>query len=158
MAEPMQEKFTALTPALYDYLVAHNPPPDPVLRDLAAETAALGPISRMQIAVEQGALLTFLARLLGARRALEIGTFTGHSAISIARGLVPDGTLQRPPGVRRARRPGDAARGRRPHAGAQALRGRSAFASGHCPWRFTRGAGKERAARKGGRAPPRMRA
>src|SRR5207237_1284093 len=77
--------------ALYDYLVAHNPPPDPVLRDLAAETAALGPISRMQIAVEQGALLTFLARVLGARRAVEIGTFTGYSAISIARGLVPDG-------------------------------------------------------------------
>ena len=93
MAGPMQEKFTALTPALYDYLVAHNPPPDPVLRDLAAETAALGPISRMQIAVEQGALLTFLARVLGARRAVEIGTFTGYSAISIARGLVADGRL-----------------------------------------------------------------
>jgi len=89
----MQSKFTALTPTLYDYLVAHNPPPDPVLRDLAAETAALGPISMMQIAVEQGALLTFLARLLGARRAVEIGTFTGYSAISIARGLVPDGRL-----------------------------------------------------------------
>ena len=44
--------------ALRDYLVAHNPPPDVVLRDLAAETAALGPISRMQITVEQGALLT----------------------------------------------------------------------------------------------------
>ncbi len=93
MAGPMQSKFTALTPTLYDYLVAHNPPPDPVLRDLAAETAALGPISMMQIAVEQGALLTFLARLLGARRAVEIGTFTGYSAISIARGLVPDGRL-----------------------------------------------------------------
>jgi len=89
----MQEKFTALTPALYDYLVAYNPPPDPVLRDLAAETKALGPISRMQIAVEQGVFLTFLARALGARRAVEIGTFTGYSAISIARGLVPDGTL-----------------------------------------------------------------
>src|SRR5207244_5752082 len=84
MAAPMQEKFTALTPALYDYLVAHNPPPDPVLRDLAAETKALGPISRMQIAVEQGALLTFLARLLGARRALAVGTFTGYPAIPIA--------------------------------------------------------------------------
>jgi len=89
----MQEKFTALTPELYEYLVAHNPPPDPVLRDLAAETAALGPISVMQIAVEQGAFLTFLARVLGARRAVEIGTFTGYSAISIARGLAPDGTL-----------------------------------------------------------------
>jgi len=88
----MQEKLTALTPALYDYLAAHNPPPDPVLRDLAAETAALGSISRMQIAVEQGALLTFLARLLGARRAVEIGAFTGYSAISLAAWL-PDGRL-----------------------------------------------------------------
>ena len=92
-AGPMQKKFTALTPALYDYLVAHNPPPDAVLRDLAAETAALGPVSRMQIAVEEGAFLTFLARVLGARRAVEIGTFTGYSAISIARGLAPDGRL-----------------------------------------------------------------
>jgi caffeoyl-CoA O-methyltransferase len=89
----MQEKFTALTPALYDYLAAHNPAPDPVLRDLAAETAALGPISLMQVAVEQGALLTLLARLIGARRAVEVGTFTGYSAISIARGLGPDGRL-----------------------------------------------------------------
>ena len=89
----MHDKFTTMTPALYEYLVAHNPAPDPVLRDLAAETAALGRISIMQIAVEQGAFLTFLARLLGARRAVEVGTFTGYSAISIARGLAPDGRL-----------------------------------------------------------------
>jgi caffeoyl-CoA O-methyltransferase len=89
----MQEKFTTLTPALYEYLTAHNPPPDAVLRELAAETAALGPISIMQVAVEQGAFLTFLARLLGARRAVEVGTFTGYSAISIARGLAADGRL-----------------------------------------------------------------
>jgi len=89
----MQEKFTALTPALYDYLVAHNRPPDAVLRDLAAETAALGPISIMQVSVEQGAFLTLLAHLLGARRTVEIGTFTGYSAISIARGLAADGRL-----------------------------------------------------------------
>jgi len=89
----MHAKFTELTPALYAYLVAHNPPPDAVLRDLAAETAALGPISMMQVAPEQGVLLTFLARLLGARRAVEVGTFTGYSAISIARGLVPGGQL-----------------------------------------------------------------
>src|SRR5882724_12847032 len=57
---PMHVKFTALTPELYEYLVAHNPAPDPVLRDLAAETAALGPVSMMQVSVEQGALLTFL--------------------------------------------------------------------------------------------------
>jgi predicted O-methyltransferase YrrM len=89
----MHDKFTTMTPALYEYLVAHNPAPDAVMRDLAAETAALGPISIMQVAVEQGAFLTFLARLLGARRAVEVGTFTGYSAISIARGLTPDGRL-----------------------------------------------------------------
>jgi caffeoyl-CoA O-methyltransferase len=89
----MHAKFTALTPDLYEYLVAHNPAPDAVLRDLAAETAALGAVSMMQVAVEQGAFLTFLARLLGVRRAVEVGTFTGYSAISIARGLAPGGQL-----------------------------------------------------------------
>jgi caffeoyl-CoA O-methyltransferase len=89
----MHEKFTTITPALYEYLVAHNPKPDAVLRDLAAETEALGPISIMQVAVEQGALLTLLARLSGARQAVEVGTFTGYSAISIARGLPADGHL-----------------------------------------------------------------
>ncbi len=88
----MPAKFTALTPALYDYLVAHTAV-DPVLRELAAETEALGPVSIMQVAPEQGALLTLLARLMGARRAVEIGTFTGYSAISIARGLAPGGRL-----------------------------------------------------------------
>src|SRR2546428_662177 len=89
----MHDKFTTMTPALYEYLVAHNPAPDAVLRELAAETAALGRISIMQVAVEQGVFLTFLARLLGARRAVEVGTFTGYSAISIARGLAADGRL-----------------------------------------------------------------
>ena len=89
----MHEKFTTLTPALYDYLLAHNPPQDDVLRDLATETAALGPVSLMQIAVEQGALLTWLTRLLDVRFAVEIGTFTGYSAISIARGLGSGGRL-----------------------------------------------------------------
>lgn len=89
----MDAKLTALTPALHEYLVAHAPPPDPVLRDLKAETAALGPIAMMQIAVEQGAFLTLLARAIGTRRAVEVGTFTGYSAISIARGLPEDGHL-----------------------------------------------------------------
>jgi caffeoyl-CoA O-methyltransferase len=47
----------------------------------------------MQITPDEGAFLTFLARLVGARRALEVGTFTGYSAISIARGLADGGTL-----------------------------------------------------------------
>jgi len=89
----MHEKFTHMTPALYSYLVAHAPPPDAVLRDLAEETAALGPISLMQVAVEEAAFLGWLARLIGARRAVEVGTFTGYSAIAIARGLAPGGHL-----------------------------------------------------------------
>jgi len=89
----MSDKFTALTPPLYDYLVRQAPPLDDVLRDLRAETEALGPIALMQIAVEQGAFLTLLARAVGARHAVEVGTFTGYSAISIARGLPADGRL-----------------------------------------------------------------
>jgi len=87
------DKFTALTPPLYAYLLAHNPPEDEVLGDLARETAALGPIALMQVAREQGAFLTLLAKLVGARSALEIGTFTGYSSICIARGLVDGGRL-----------------------------------------------------------------
>jgi caffeoyl-CoA O-methyltransferase len=89
----MDDKFTTLTPALYAYLFAHNPPRDGVLEALAAETATLGGWSLMQIAHEQGAFLTLLARLLGARRIVEVGTFTGYSAICLARGLAPDGRL-----------------------------------------------------------------
>ena len=89
----MTDKFTALTPALYDYLVRQAPSLDGVLHDLREETEALGPIALMQIAVEQGAFLTLLARAIGARNAVEVGTFTGYSAISIARGLAADGRL-----------------------------------------------------------------
>jgi caffeoyl-CoA O-methyltransferase len=89
----MHEKFLSLTQPVYEYLVAHTEQPDDVLRDLAAETQALGPISMMQVAVEQGAFLTMIARLIGARRAVEVGTFTGYSSICIARGLVDGGRL-----------------------------------------------------------------
>jgi caffeoyl-CoA O-methyltransferase len=89
----MDDKFTSLTPSIYAYLLAHNPPRDRVLEELAAETAALGGWSVMQIAHEQGAFLTLLAKLLGARRIVEVGTFTGYSAICLARGLAPEGRL-----------------------------------------------------------------
>jgi predicted O-methyltransferase YrrM len=82
-----------LTKPVHDYLVAHAPPLDDVQRDLIAETEALGGISMMQIAPEQGAFMTLLTRLIGTRHAIEVGTFTGYSAISIARGLPDDGTL-----------------------------------------------------------------
>jgi caffeoyl-CoA O-methyltransferase len=86
-------KFTALDEDLHRYLVERGSRQDEVLRRLAAETEELGGISIMQIAPDQGALLTLLVRAIGARRALELGTFTGYSAICIARGLPEDGSL-----------------------------------------------------------------
>jgi caffeoyl-CoA O-methyltransferase len=86
-------KFTALTDDLHDYIVAHGAREDSALRSLREETAAMGEVAVMQIAPDQGALLTLLARLLGARRAIEVGTFTGYSAICIARGLASGGVL-----------------------------------------------------------------
>lgn len=89
----MTPKSFHLPPALHDYLVAHGTPPDPVQEALIARTAELGDISRMQIAPEQGAFMTILVRLLGVRRAIEVGTFTGYSSLCIARGLAADGRL-----------------------------------------------------------------
>jgi caffeoyl-CoA O-methyltransferase len=83
-----------LTPELYDYLVAHSAERDAVLGQLAAETASRFPAAAgMQIGPEQGAFMTLLTRFTGASRALEIGTFTGYSAICIARGLTGSGEL-----------------------------------------------------------------
>jgi caffeoyl-CoA O-methyltransferase len=90
----MPDKFTALNGELYAYLTAHRSERDPVLAALATETeAALGPLSLMQIAPEQGAFITLLTRLLGVRNAVEVGTFTGYSAMCIARGLADGGRL-----------------------------------------------------------------
>ncbi|HKI38634.1 MAG TPA: class I SAM-dependent methyltransferase [Gemmataceae bacterium] len=64
----------------------------PLQGRLRAETAAL-PQARMQIGPDQAALLALLVRLTGARRALEVGTFTGFSALAVASALPPDGRL-----------------------------------------------------------------
>ncbi|MFF4127612.1 O-methyltransferase [Microbispora rosea] len=82
------------TPAVAAYAAAHTSPPDDLLADLAEETHRLvGDRISMQIAPEQGTLLTMLVRLSGARSAVEVGTFTGYSSICIARGLPADGRL-----------------------------------------------------------------
>jgi caffeoyl-CoA O-methyltransferase len=78
---------------LHDYVVAHSTLPDPVLPALAQRTAELGDVAGMQIGADQGALLTALTRMVGARFAVEVGTFTGYSSICIARGLPPGGRL-----------------------------------------------------------------
>ena len=83
-----------VTDAVRSYAVAHGSwRPDPVVRELQAETAKLGAAAGMQIGDDQGQLLTMLARLTGARRAVEVGTFTGYSSICIARGLAEGGSL-----------------------------------------------------------------
>ena len=83
-----------VSPAINDYLLAHSEPADQVLRDLHEEThRELGGSAAMQISHDEGELLTMLVRLVGARNAVEVGTFTGYSSICIARGLPADGRL-----------------------------------------------------------------
>jgi caffeoyl-CoA O-methyltransferase len=86
-------KFTAVDDDLHAYMVEHGARQDEVLARVQAETEAMGDISVMQIAPDQGAFMTLLARAIGAREAIELGTFTGYSAICLARGLAPGGRL-----------------------------------------------------------------
>jgi caffeoyl-CoA O-methyltransferase len=86
-------KSLGVSPEVHEYLVAHGTPPDSVQRELIEETRKLGGISIMQVAPEQGAFLTLFARAIGARRAIEVGTFTGYSSLCIARGLAQGGKL-----------------------------------------------------------------
>jgi len=79
---------------LHAYLVAHGSAPDELVADLIAETRAAFPRSvGMQIAPEEARFLTVLTKIIGVRYAVEVGTFTGLSSISIARGMAADGRL-----------------------------------------------------------------
>ncbi|MEV6316227.1 O-methyltransferase [Streptomyces sp. NPDC051776] len=87
-------KGVPVTPALYAYVLAHNPPLDPVQRELIETTRTqLGDAASMQVAQEQAPLLAFLVRLTRARHIVEVGTFTGLSALAMAQALPEDGTL-----------------------------------------------------------------
>src|SRR6202521_4564223 len=86
-------KSFLLTNEVAAYLVGHGSPPDAVQLALIEETRALGPVAGMQIAPEEGAFLTIFTRLIGARSAVEVGTFTGYSSLCIARGLAENGRL-----------------------------------------------------------------
>lgn len=88
----MTNKTITLTDALYEYLLRVSLREPEVLRRLREETARMAN-ANMQIAPEQGQFMGLLTRLTGARRALEIGTFTGYSALSVALHLPPDGRL-----------------------------------------------------------------
>ena len=72
-----------LTPDVVRYLAEVNPPEHPVLKKCREETAAM-PMAQMQISAEQGAFMATLARLINAKRAFEIGVFTGYSSLAVA--------------------------------------------------------------------------
>ena len=81
-------------PELADYIAAHSTPADAVqLQLMAATERTTGNFARMQIGNDQGSFFEMLTRSIGVRNAIEIGTFTGYSALSIARGLGADGRL-----------------------------------------------------------------
>jgi len=90
----MTTRSLHLSDELHSYLVAHSTPLDAIARDLMEETRTELPDDvKMQIGPEQAGFLTMITRLIGARRAVEVGTFTGMSSLAIARGLPDDGSL-----------------------------------------------------------------
>lgn len=91
---PAGVRSFTVTDDVRDYAVGHGSwRPDEVVDQLHADTQALGSVAGMQIGDDQGQLLTMLTRLVGARRAVEVGTFTGYSSLCIARGLADGGSL-----------------------------------------------------------------
>ena len=81
-----------LDDALDAYVRAHTEAPDPIARDLIAETAAL-PMAGMQIGPDEAGLLALLVRISGARDLIEVGTFTGYSSLAMASALPAGGRL-----------------------------------------------------------------
>ncbi|SDL26384.1 O-methyltransferase [Streptomyces indicus] len=87
-------KRTQFTDELHAYMLEHNPSPDAVQRKLIEVThSKLPQVAGKQVAQEQGPFLAFLIRLTRARYVVEVGTFTGLSALSMAQALPPDGAL-----------------------------------------------------------------
>jgi caffeoyl-CoA O-methyltransferase len=82
----------SIAPRITDYIVALGTRETSVQRRLRAVTARI-PMAMMQIGPDQGALMQVLVRLIGARRCLEIGTFTGYSALAMALALPPNGKV-----------------------------------------------------------------
>jgi caffeoyl-CoA O-methyltransferase len=88
----MSRSSFLLNDDLADYVRAHTDPVDDLVADLIAETATL-PMAGMQVSVELSKFLTILTKVMRPQRVLEIGTFTGYSALSMARGLPPGGRI-----------------------------------------------------------------
>ncbi len=88
----MSNRTLSIDDRVYDYLLSVSLEESDLLRELRAETAGIE-FAEMQISPEQGQFMGLLVRLSGARRALEVGTFTGYSSICIASALPEDGRL-----------------------------------------------------------------
>ncbi|MFD7629086.1 O-methyltransferase [Streptomyces sp. NPDC059851] len=86
-------KTVPITPEVYAYLLDQTEQPSPVQQRLATRTRELGDIAVMQVPHEQARFLTLLARITGARRVVEVGTFTGYSTLALAEGLAPGGRV-----------------------------------------------------------------
>ncbi len=91
---PSTGRSIALDPRLHEYALAHSTQPDAEQRALIdATNRAAAEHAGMRISHDEGTFLTLLTQLSGARFAVEVGTFTGYSALCIARGLPDDGRL-----------------------------------------------------------------
>jgi caffeoyl-CoA O-methyltransferase len=88
----MASRTLQMTGQLYDYLLQASLREPPLLAELRAETAKL-PMAAMQISPEQGQFMAFLVETIGARRTIEIGTFTGYSALCVALALPAGGKV-----------------------------------------------------------------
>ena len=88
----MSTRTLNLDDALYQYLLAASLREHPVLAELRSFTHN-HPLSNMQISPEQGQFMAMLVKLIGARRTLEIGVFTGYSTLAVALALPPDGEV-----------------------------------------------------------------
>jgi len=88
----VEKEFLTMNKAVYDYMLSVSLKESESLRCLRVETAQ-NPMSVLQITPDQGQFLSWLVKVLGARNILEIGTFTGYSAMCMAEALPPDGQL-----------------------------------------------------------------
>ena len=88
----MSNRTLMMTEEIQEYLVAHSVREPAILAELRAETAGM-PDAQMQIGPEQGQLMALLARLIGARRCIEVGVYTGYSSLAVGLALPDDARI-----------------------------------------------------------------